>query len=183
MKLNQLKRNEVRSIVFEEAGMIIKRHDSATIQELLKSYDESKMVKIYNPTEEQKQAMRELLSVEDDQLKASGQTMLLMVAMLTDIEGIDDLSEEESVAILSDPSPLLETVCQEINAILTSVIKEFYEKLAILNTLPEPVLKKAIEESAKQKGKVEEENKKAQKEAEIARLKAEFENKLKELED
>lgn len=177
-KLSNLRKQDVRCIVREENGMVAKVFNQDVIAELNKNYDANSMISIYNPTTEQKEHIMTILDENNDgkEISVEGTTILRLMEIVTDIE-FDDLDDEEALEIVNNPNEMLQAVNVELNKLLIEVVKQRYETMATLNTLPEPMLKEILAK------KVEEAEAEEEKRREEEKRKAEREAKRKELEE
>lgn len=177
-KLNKLRQRDLRCVISEESGTIVKHYNQKAIENVLQNYDEEKMVKVFNPTDEQKQIVIDILDANNngEEIEVSGLAMLRLMEVVTDIE-FGDLSNEEALDIVDNPNAILEAVNLELNRIFIEIVKQRYETIATLNSLPEPLLKDILE---KQMEDIEKEERKRKEEEE---RKMEIERKRKELQD
>ena len=102
------------------------RNDGNKVREVV-SY-QGDTIKVFEPTRE---VMHELYSLQEkfleqsetDQPTLSGEDVVYLMSKLTDIEGLDDLEEEEIQDIINNPSPALLMVQDVIDGIVTDVYK------------------------------------------------------------
>lgn len=84
-------------------------------------------IRVFEPSKEDTQKiidMQERFIDEGDTVEISGATVVReLVPLLTDIEGFDELTDEELEKILDEPSLALTQVQQEIEIIITEVYK------------------------------------------------------------
>ena len=100
MQITKMKRKDVRCIVEVVGdGSIIKHYDTTIINLKLEHYDKNSMVTIYEPTEEQKAMLQELLFKSDDgeTVKANALQIIYAMKLITDLEGLEDITEEELI--------------------------------------------------------------------------------------
>lgn len=183
-KLNNLRQRSLRCVISEESGTVVKYYKQDSINDVLRRYDEEKMVKVFNPTTEQKQAVIDILDANNngEEIEVGGVAILKLMEIVTDIE-FGDLTEEEALEIVNNPNAILEAVNLELNRMFIDIVKQRYEAMTTLNSLPEPLLKDILEkqiedmEQEERKRKEEEERK-----AEIARKRKELQEQLNALE-
>ena len=165
MDIKRLKRKEVRCVVETVGdGTVLKHHEQSSIELALKRHNKERMIRIFEPSEEQRAKLQELLfqSEDGDKITANAMSIIEAMKMITDIEGLDDISNEELIDTIQTPDRVLE----EVN----------FEKLSVMNALPKPLLEAHLKSEIE---KIEAEEKEAQ---EKARIKAELEAKQAELE-
>ena len=179
MQIKKMKRKEVRCIVeLVGDGSVIKHYDETTINLKLQHYDKNNMVTIHEPTEEQKLVLQELLfkSEDGETIKANALQIIYAMKLITDLEGLEDITEEELIETIQTPDRVLDEINFEIGRIFTELISNHYEKLSVMNSLPKPILKAHLENEV---NRIEAEEKR---EEEKARDKQELEEQIKALE-
>lgn len=179
MQITKMKRKDVRCIVEVVGdGSIIKHYDTTIINLKLEHYDKNSMVTIYEPTEEQKAMLQELLFKSDDgeTVKANALQIIYAMKLITDLEGLEDITEEELIETIQTPDRVLDEINFEIGRVFTELISNHYEKLSVMNSLPKPILKAHLENEV---NRIEAEEKR---EEEKAKAKQELEEQMKALE-
>lgn len=178
MQIRKMKRKDIRCIVEVVGdGSIVKHYDETVINMKLQHYDKDNMVTIYEPTEEQKATLQDLLfQADEDTIKANALQVVYAMKLVTDLEGLEDITEEELIDTIQTPDRVLEEINFEIGRIFTELITNHYEKLSALNSLPKPILKAHLENEV---NRIEEEQRK---EEEKERAKKELEEQMKALE-
>jgi hypothetical protein len=179
MDIKRLKRKEVRCVVETVGdGTVLKHHEQSSIELALKRHNKERMIRIFEPSEEQRAKLQELLfqSEDGDKITANAMSIIEAMKMITDIEGLDDISNEELIDTIQTPDRVLEEVNFEINKVFTEIITNHFEKLSVMNALPKPLLEAHLKSEIE---KIEAEEKEAQ---EKARIKAELEARQAELE-
>lgn len=178
MQIRKMKRKDVRCIIEVVGdGSILKHYDDTTIRMKLEHYDKDNMVTIYEPTEEQKQMLQQLLfQADEDTIKANALQVVYAMKLITDLEGLEEITEEELIDTIQTPDRVLDEINFEIGRVFTELISNHYEKLSALNSLPKPILKAHLENEI---NRVEEEQRK---EEEKAKAKKELEEQMKALE-
>lgn len=184
MKLSSMAKRDIRCVVVKENSTVVKYNKQESIDLVMKNYNADRMVTIFNPKLDEKQTIANILdeSTKDGKVQVSGLSFLKLMSLVTDID-IADLTEEEGLEIVNNPNDVLEAVNVELNRLFIGVIKQRYETMETLNSLPEPLLKDVLEGEIK-KAEAEEEAKKLEEErlAKIEEEKAELEARLKALE-
>lgn len=148
--LKDLKRKEIRCLVVEdfETGRIFKVRNDDDIKECLGKYSVNEITKVFNPTNEQKQSIYNMMEVKEEDKKVvskiEGMDLLInIIPMLTDIE--IDLTKDEDVElineIISDPNEVFDMVAVELNSIIMKMNLDWIDNLKLLNELPDEVLK------------------------------------------
>ncbi len=179
MQITKMKRKEVRCIIEVVGdGTIIKHYDEVSINSKLKHYRKDDMVTIYEPTEEQKSTLQELLYTDDkgETIKANALQIVYAMKLITDLEGLEEVTEEELIDTIQTPDRVLNEVNFEIGRIFTELISNHYEKLSVMSSLPKPILKAHLENEV---ARIESEGKR---EEEKAKAKQELEEQMKALE-
>lgn len=151
-KLSQLKQNKVRCLfVCNEHGEITKISDQNAFDNALSAYENNTIVKMFNPTEEQRLTILEMLenNTQEDKVSLNGNIVLDIMNILTDIEL--DLDGEEAEAVLNEPNDLLLAVNSEINAILFNLVSLQFKNIKDMAKLPPELLEAAMGEVAQQK--------------------------------
>ena len=133
---------------------------------------------VFEPNEEQRAKLQELLfqSEEGDKIVANAMSIVEAMRMITDIEGLDDITNEELIDTIQTPDRVLEEVNFEINKVFTEIITNHFEKLSVMNALPKPLLEAHLKSEIE---KIEAEERQAE---EKARIKAELEAQQAQLE-
>lgn len=177
MQIRKMKRKDVRCIIEVVGdGSILKHYDETSIDMKLRHYDKDNMVTIYEPTEEQKQMLQQLLfQADEDTIKANALQVVYAMKLITDLEGLEDITEEELIDTIQTPDRVLDEINFEIGRVFTELISNHYEKLSALNSLPKPILKAHLENEI---NRVEEEQRK---EEEKAKAKQELEEQMEAL--
>ena len=173
-----MKRKNVRCVIESVGdGSIIKHYDEVSINSKLKHYDKDNMVTIYEPTEEQKSTLQELLYTDDkgETIKANALQIIYAMKLITDLEGLEEVTEEELIDTIQTPDRVLNEVNFEIGRIFTELISNHYEKLSVMSSLPKPILKAHLENEIT---RIESEGKREEK----AKAKQELEEQMKALE-
>ena len=146
MKFSERKRKEVKGIIVKVAGDYKTYYNN--IDELLQIYSEDEVVKIFNPTEEQKEKIITLALQDsnfDDKtdIKISDRNFLLELLELSSLECDLDVNIEKDAKqideILSDPDPLLIKVQSEITKIVMEVLYQFIENVNTVNETPSSI--------------------------------------------
>lgn len=178
MDIKNLKRKEVRCIIEDvKDGSVVKHYGATDIKTALERYNKDRMVKIFEPTEDQKAELQQLLfQDEDDKIKATAMNIIEAMRMITDLEGLEDVTDEELIDTIQAPDRVLEEINFEINRVFTEIIKNYYEKLSVMNSLPKPLLEAHL------KDEIEKAEKAQHEEEERARLRAELEAQRAEIE-
>ena len=178
MQIRKMKRKDIRCIVEVVGdGSIVKHYDETVINMKLQHYDKDSMVTIYEPTEEQKATLQDLLfQADENTIKANALQVVYAMKLVTDLEGLEDITEEELIDTIQTPDRVLEEINFEIGRIFTELITNHYEKLSALNSLQKPILKAHLENEV---NRIEE---KQRKEEEKAKAKQELEEQMKALE-
>lgn len=177
-KLTNLRKHDIRCVVHLDNGVVVKVFNQDKIDELRSNYDNEKMVTVFNPSLKDKEHIIDILdnnTNEDGEISVSGAPFLVLMQLVTDID-FGELTDEEALEIVDNPNDMLEAVNLELNRLLIDIVKQRYETMKTLTSLPEPMLKDML--SAKVKELEEEEAKKLAEE----QRKAEIEAKRKELE-
>jgi uncharacterized UPF0160 family protein len=80
-KLNNLRQRSLRCVISEESGTVAKYYKQDSINDILKRYDEEKMVKVFNPTTEQKQAVIDILDANNngEEIEVGGVAILKLM--------------------------------------------------------------------------------------------------------
>ena len=132
MQIRKMKRKDVRCIVEVVGdGSIAKHYDETTINMKLQHYDKDSMVTIYEPTEEQKAMLQDLLfQADENTIKANALQVVYAMKLVTDLEGLEDITEEELIDTIQTPDRVLEEINFEIGRIFTELITNHYEKLS-----------------------------------------------------
>lgn len=174
-----MKKRDIRCVIVSEGTTVVKYHNDGAIDLARNNYDEHRMVTIFNPKLEDKQKIADILdeSTKDGEIKVAGLSFLKMMSLVTDLD-MTGLSDEEGLEIVNNPSDMLQAVNVELNRLFIEIIKQRYETMETLNSLPEPLLKDVLEGQIKDI-KAEEEAEKAR-QAEIAKKRAELEALLNE---
>lgn len=89
---------------------------------------QGEVIKVYEPTkqviEEVFRLQEEFMSEDDiSKVEVSGLQMLELFKKLTDIEGLEDCTEEELQAIIEDPTPAFLMVQNVMEGIITEIYK------------------------------------------------------------
>ena len=153
MKFSERKRKEVKGIIVKVAGDYKTYYDN--IDELLQIYSEDEVVKIFNPTDVQKEkiitlALQDSNFDDKTEIKISDRNFLLELLELSSLECDLDVNIEKDVKqideILSDPDPLLIKVQSEITKIVMEVLYQFIENVNTVNETPSNIqdLQKAL---------------------------------------
>lgn len=146
-KLSQLKQNKIRCLfVCNEYGEVTKVSDQSKLDNALPVYENNVVVKVFNPSQQQKMDILSLLEKHtgEDSISLSGELLLEVIKELTDIE-IDLDDKEEIASILDEPNDLLVSVNAEINSILLGLITMQYRNINDMAKLPPELLKAAVE--------------------------------------
>lgn len=111
-------------------------------------FDDDLFVEVYNPTDEQKKEIINMLigNMDEQQtININGRDVLLkLVPMLTNIE-IDWSNPELIEEVLNEPSDLLLNVIDDITEIVREVLQRFERSLQIFASLPEDVQNEIVE--------------------------------------
>lgn len=177
-KLTNLRKHDIRCVVHLDNGVVVKAFNQDQIDGLRSNYNEEKMVTIFNPSLEDKERIMDILdnnTNEDGEINVTGLPFLTLMHLATDVD-FGDLTDEEALEIIDNPNDMLEAVNLELNRLLIEIVKQRYETMKTLTSLPEPMLKDML--SARVKELEEEEAKRLAEE----QRKAEIEAKRKELE-
>ena len=147
MQIRKMKRKDVRCIIEVVGdGSIIKHHDESLINSKLLHYNKDNMVTIFEPTEEQKATLQQLLYKDgEDTIKANALQVVEAMKLITDLEGLDDITEEELIETIQAPDRVLDEINFEVGRVFTELITNHYERLSALNSLPKPILKAHLE--------------------------------------
>ena len=143
MDIKRLKRKEIRCIVeMVGDGTVLKHHEQSSIDLAMKRHNKERMIRIFEPSEEQRAKLQELLfqSEEGDKIVANAMSIIEAMRMITDIEGLEEITEEELIETIQTPDRVLEEVNFEINKVFTEIITNHFEKLSVMNALPKPLL-------------------------------------------
>ena len=96
-------------------------------------------IEIYNPTNEQKKEILELISNsgnENDLLIQGKDIIVTLVPMLTNVY-IDTENEELIDDILNDPSEIFEDIIDEISVIVNKIVGRAIKRIDTISELPE----------------------------------------------
>lgn len=147
MQIRKMKRKDVRCIIEVVGdGSIIKHYDESLINSKLLHYNKDNMVTIFEPTEEQKTTLQQLLYKDgEDTIKANALQVVEAMKLITDLEGLDDITEEELIETIQAPDRVLDEINFEVGRVFTELITNHYERLSALNSLPKPILKAHLE--------------------------------------
>ena len=147
MQIRKMKRKDVRCIIEVVGdGSIIKHYDESLINSKLLHYNKDNMVTIFEPTEEQKVTLQQLLYKDgEDTIKANALQVVEAMKLITDLEGLDDITEEELIETIQAPDRVLDEINFEVGRVFTELITNHYERLSALNSLPKPILKAHLE--------------------------------------
>lgn len=147
MQIRKMKRKDVRCIIEVVGdGSIIKHYDESLINSKLLHYNKDNMVTIFEPTEEQKATLQQLLYKDgEDTIKANALQVVEAMKLITDLEGLDDITEEELIETIQAPDRVLDEINFEVGRVFTELITNHYERLSALNSLPKPILKAHLE--------------------------------------
>jgi len=146
MKFSERKRKEVKGIIVKVAGDYKTYYNN--IDELLQIYSEDEVVKIFNPTEEQKEkiitlALQDSNFDDKTEIKISDRNFLLELLELSSLECDLDVNIEKDAKqidkILSDPDALLIKVQSEITKIVMEVLYQFIENVNTVNETPSSI--------------------------------------------
>ena len=111
-------------------------------------FDDDLFVEVYNPTDEQKKEIINMLigNMDEQQtININGRDVLLkLVPMLSNIE-IDWSNPELIEEVLNEPSDLLLNVIDDITEIVREVLQRFERSLQIFASLPEDVQNEIVE--------------------------------------
>ena len=165
MDIKRLKRKEVRCIVETVGdGTVLKHHEQSSIDLAMNRYNKERMIRVFEPSEEQRAKLQELLfqSEDGDKIVANAMSIIQAMRMITDIEGLDDITEEELIETIQTPDRVLEEVNFEINKVFTEIITNHFEKLSVMNALPKPLLEAHLKSEIE---KIEAEEKQAEEKA------------------
>lgn len=107
-------------------------------------------IEIYNPTEEQRKEILNLLienyNVEKKEMNLSDVDVIkVVIPMLTNIH-LDIEDEDLLKEIISDPSELLLDIQEELSVIVQEIARRFVNHLIGLSKLPEKSLEKMLED-------------------------------------
>jgi hypothetical protein len=146
MKLSQLKRKDVRALLFEDEYGQVHRLN------VFDTHDREGVVEIFNPTRRQRSDLMSMLAENYDPETKSlnlNDTIIYtkLIPMLTNID-VDTDDVELVAEVLADPSDLLLEVNFEIQGIIESVAKEFVRLSNSMAKLPKDQVKKMIMEEA-----------------------------------
>lgn len=89
---------------------------------------QGEVIKVFEPSKEVIEEifrMQEKFMNDEDisEIEISGKDMILLFSKLTDIEGLDDLSDEELQSIIDDPTPAFLMVQHAVEGIATEIYK------------------------------------------------------------
>ena len=147
MQIRKMKRKDVRCIIEVVGdGSIITHYDESLINAKLLHFNKDTMVTIFEPTEEQKATLQQLLYKDgEDTIKANALQVVEAMKLITDLEGLDDITEEELIETIQAPDRVLDEINFEVGRVFTELITNHYERLSALNSLPKPILKAHLE--------------------------------------
>lgn len=185
MDIKNLKRKEVRCVVeLVGDGSIVKHHDATSIQLVLSNYNKERMIRVFEPTEEQRAELQALLfqTEEGDKVEANALSIIKAMRMITDLEGLDDVTEEELIDTIKAPDRVLEELNFEINRVFTEIITNYYEKISVLNSMPKNLLEAHLKsEIEKIEAHEKEQEEKARKRAELEEARQRLEEEMSKL--
>lgn len=185
MDIKNLKRKEVRCIVeLVGDGTIVKHHDATAIQMALRNYNKERMIRVFEPSEEQRAELQAMLfqSVEGDTITTTALNIVKAIRLITDLEGLDDITEEELIETINTPDRVLEELNFEINRVFTEIITNYYEKISVLNAMPKNLLEAHLKsEIEKIEAEEKEQEEKARKRAELEEARKRLEEEMSKL--
>ena len=140
---------------------------------------------VFNPNEELKKEILTVLDldVEGNKVTMDGIKTLSLIERLTNLDlGIQtgELTLDEALDIVNNPSPMLEMIGQVVNSIFMSILRNQIEVMNEISQIPESVRKPLLEEIVNKAKKEEEKEKQAEIE-ELLRQQKELEEKVKAL--
>lgn len=183
MKLSQMGYKKVRCVFYLQDGKVMRNH--LTPEKIMESGVET--VVVYNPTVEQEQ---EILAIMEDardenNIRINGLKILGLMELLTNVDlGIisGELSREEALEIIENPSELLQAINLELNTIMLNVLQNQFAVAQSMTQLPDaikkPVLEQAMEKARQEQEEIE--RAKQEEQEELERM-AELEKQLEEL--
>lgn len=175
MKLSQMAFKPINCVVYEQDGKILKATDEAKIDDIINR--KSEYVIIYNPNDEQKKEILQVMDFDgESKVTVDGMRLLGLIERLTNIDlGLEsgELTVEDALDIVNNPNAMLQVVSQVVNSILINILKQQLNVVEEIAQLPEPIKRSLLEETVNKEKREEE----AKKRAEIEELEA----KLKEL--
>lgn len=150
----RFKRKEIKCLVIEdfETGRIFKVVGEDRINKALEKYTANEITKVYNPDQEQKNKIFELMEISQKGKElvttVDGVKMIInLIPLLTDIK--IDLTSEDDMAeiteIINDPNEVFELVRDELNEILGMLNARYINNLKVISMLPEDIIEKTME--------------------------------------
>ena len=185
MKLSQLEFNPIHCVVYLRDGRPVKTYEQERFDEVIEKVGADKCVIVFNPNEELKKEILTVLDldVEGNKVTMDGIKTLSLIERLTNLElGIQtgELTLDEALDIVNNPSPMLEMIGQVVNSIFMSILRNQIEVMNEISQIPESVRKPLLEEIVNKAKKEEEKEKQAETE-ELLRQQKELEEKVKAL--
>ena len=173
---------QVRCLIQEEQGHLVKIKERSTIQETLNDSSFDGIV-VYEPTQSERQQLFETLRkstvLENGELIASLEEtdLFLLLMNYTTVELPNDLDEKRQLMeeVLAEPSPLFLLLKNELDILVIELMSAFHELTKSYQQLPDDLLEASNRLVALESGLKEKEQEKRAKLAEIERLKAEIE--------
>lgn len=173
---------QVRCLIQEEQGHLIKIKELSAIQEIVNDSSFDGIV-VYEPTQSERQQLFETLRkntvLENGELIASLEEtdLFLLLMNYTTVELPTDLAEKRQLMeeVLAEPNPLFLLLKNELDILVIELMAAFHELSKSYEQLPEELLEASNQIVELQAGLKEKEQEKRAKLAQIEQLKAEIE--------
>ena len=179
MKLSQMGYKRIRCIFYEQDGKVMRNYINP--EKIIETGRD--VVIVFNPTQEQEQHILEIMeeSRNENNVKVGGLKILNLMTLLTNID-LENLTDEEAVQIIENPSELLQAINLELNTIMLNVLKNQFQVVQEMTQLPEAIRKPIIDQATEKVRQEQEELERARQEEieELERM-AELEKQLEEL--
>lgn len=179
MKLSQMGYKRIRCVLYEQDGKVVRNHTNP--EKIIETGKD--VVIVYNPTQEQEQHILTIMeeSRDENNIQVGGLKVLNLMVLLTNID-LENLTDEEAVQIIENPSELLQAINLELNTIMLNVLKNQFQVVQEMTQLPEAIRKPIIDQATEKARQEQEELERARLEEieELERM-AELEKQLEEL--
>ena len=179
MKLSQMGYKRIRCIFYEQDGKVVRNYINP--EKIIETGRD--VVIVFNPTQEQEQHILEIMeeSRNENNVKVGGLKILNLMTLLTNID-LENLTDEEALEVIENPSELLQAINLELNTIMLNVLKNQFQVVQEMTQLPEAIRKPIIDQATEKMRQEQEELERARLEEieELERM-AELEKQLEEL--
>ena len=179
MKLSQMGYKRIRCIFYEQDGKVIRNYINP--EKIIETGRD--VVIVFNPTQEQEQHILTIMeeSRNENNVKVGGLKILNLMTLLTNID-LENLTDEEALEVIENPSELLQAINLELNTIMLNALQNQFSLVQSMSQLPEAIKKPILEEVAEKVRQDEElkQQEERERQEELEKM-AELEKQLEEL--